>query len=346
MAAVRDAHLLIFSHQLASMIRSNLQLVDVLDNLARETPQKRFRAIVEDVADRVKHGIDFGDALAEHPAAFSEIFVNIVKAGMASGRLADAVNQMSIYLSVMNDIRRKVRGAMSYPLFMLAAFVAVFNGMVFFILPRFGNMFQMFGRKLPAATQLLMDIGEFWKGNWYFVIGGIAVLVLAFASWIASPDGRPIWDRVKLGAPIIGSIWRMAALSRFLRTLAVQMRNEVRLLEALMLAAEAAANVHIREIIYGIADEIERGASLARAFRDHEIFHGIVLQMVAAGEEAGTLDDLLLSAADYFESLLRDRLETVTALINPILTILIGLMVAGMMVAAFLPVISGAGMGG
>lgn len=343
--AVRQTHLLIFSQQLASMIRSNLQLVDVLDNLARETPHKRLKGIVEDVAGRVKRGIDFSEALAEHPKAFDEIYVNIVKAGMASGRLGEAVGQIAKYLTVMQEINRKVRGAMSYPLFMAAAFFVTFNGMVFFILPRFASMFKMFGRKLPAPTQILMDIGDFWKAYWYLVIGGIVLCVFAFAGWIASPDGRAVWDRVKLRIPIIGPIWRMAALSRFLRTLAVQVKNEVQLLDSLVLAADSAANVHVREVIYDVADEIEKGVGLARAFRKHEIFHGIVLQMVSAGEESGTMDELLLSAADYFESLLRERLETVTGMINPILTILIGLLVAGMMVAAFLPVISGAGAG-
>lgn len=338
MARVSDTHLLIFTQQFAAMMRSNLQLVDVLENLASETPQKGLRDVVEGVSDRVKHGVDLGDAMSEHPNVFSEIYVNVIRAGMASGRLGDAITQITNYLKVMHDVGRKVRGALSYPIFMIVAFFLVFNGMVFFILPRFAMVFSSFGKKLPWPTLLMMDIGNFWASYWYLILGGIALVIIFFSVWIASEDGRAIWDRIKLRIPIFGSIWRMSALSKFLRTLAVQLRNEVLLLDALVLSAEATGNVFIREIIFDIAEDIERGVGLANAFRDHQVFHGIVLQMISAGEEAGTLDELLLSSADYFENLLNDRLETVTGLVNPILTVFVGLAIAGMMVASFLPV--------
>lgn len=338
MAAVRSAHLLIFTQQFASMMRSNLQLVEVLDNLARETPQARLREVVEEVSDKVKHGIDLGDALAEHPNVFSDIYVNVIKAGMMSGRLGESITQISNYLAVMDDVGRKVRSAMSYPIFMVIAFFFVFNGMVFFILPRFSKMFSNFGKELPAPTQILIDLGDFWAANWYLILGGGALGAFSFAVWIASEDGRAIWDKAKLRLPLMGNIWRMGALSRFLRTLAVQIKNEVSLLDALVLSADASDNVYIRETIYQIAEDVERGAGLSNAFREHEIFHGIVLQMIAAGEEAGTLDELMLSSADYFERLLYDQLESVTGMINPLLTVFVGLAVAGMMVASFLPV--------
>ena len=309
---VNDTHLLIFTQQFSSMIRSNLQLVDVLDNLAKETPQKRLRQIIEDIAESVKHGVDLGDALAGHPGVFNEIYVNVVRAGMASGRLGEAMIQITSYLSMIYEITRQARSAMTYPIFMLVAFFAVFNGMVFFILPRFAAMFANFGRDLPFATQVMIDIGNYWKDNWLLIIGGVVLTPLAFVTWIATEDGRAIWDRIKLRMPVIGSVWRLAALSRFIRTLAVQIKNEVMLLDALIHSAEASGNVYLRETIYDIAEEVERGSSIAAAFREYRIFEGIVLQMISSGEEAGELDELLLSAADYFERLLRNRLETVT----------------------------------
>lgn len=338
MASVSNTHLLIFTQQFASMMRSNLQLVDVLDDLARETPQKHLRLAIQDVAERVKHGVGLGDALTEHPGVFGEVYVNVVRAGMASGRLGEAISQVTIYLQVMDQVARQVRGALSYPLFVMAAFFVVFNGMVFFILPRFAMMFKSFNKALPWPTQVLLDIGDFWAAHWYLVLGGIALLVGCFWQWTASEDGRALWDRWKLGIPILGPLWRMAALSRFLRTFAVQVKNEVLLLDALVLSAEASANVYIRDTIYNIAEDVEKGVTVANAFRDYEVFHGIVLQMIASGEESGSLDELLLSAADYFESLLRDRMQTVTGLINPVLTVFVGIAIAGMMIASFMPV--------
>ena len=340
MAAVKTTHLLIFTRQFASMIRSRLQLVDVLGNLALETPQRRLRNAIEDVTVNVQRGMDLGDALNGFPRIFDSIFVNVVKAGMESGQLDDSLDQMAQYLERMDEVSRKVRSAMTYPIFMVLAFFGVFNGMVFVILPRFQKMFSTFGAELPLPTQIMLTIGDFYGANWYFLLGGIVGSIAAFIIWISNSAGRHTWDQLKLSLPVIGNIWRMGALSRFLRTLAVQVRNNVPLLNALRLSASASGNVYIEEIIYQIADEIETGAGIAETFRRYDVFTGIVLQMIAAGEEAGILDELLLSAVLYFDSLLNDLIETATGLINPVLTVVIGAGIASMMLAAFLPVLN------
>ena len=344
MAAVKLSHLLIFTKQFSAMVGSKLQLVYVLENLASETPQRRLRSTIEDVTEDVQHGVDLSDALAKFPRIFSSIYINVVRAGMASGQLGDALTQIAQYLERLDEMNRKVRTALSYPMFLLLAFFVVFNGMVFVILPQFAKMFASFGKELPAPTQFMLDIGAFYSSNWYFLLGGGAVTVASFVLWLSSPAGRRHWDELKLSIPILGRLWRMSTLSRFLRTLSVQVRNYVPLLEALRLSASASGNLYIEEIIYTIADDVERGVGIAQSFREHEVFSGIVLQMIASGEEAGALDELLMSAATYFDSLLREHLNTITNLINPILTVFVGTGIAGMMIAAFLPVfeISGA----
>ena len=331
-------NVLIFTQQFASMIRSNLPLVDVLDNLAAETPQRRLRASIDQIGLDVRHGMDLGDAMAMHPGNFDDVYVSVVKSGIESGRLAEALTQIAEYQRVMNEISRKVRSALTYPIFVVAAFFGVFNAQVFFILPRFEKMFQNFGKALPWPTQVLLDIGAAWKENWFLMLGSIALICLAFIVWISTREGREIWDRIKIQIPIIGPVWRMGALARFLRTLAVQVQNDVPLLDALRLAADAASNLYVREILNQIADDVENGRGIADSFRQHRIFHGIVLQMIAAGEEAGTLDELLMSSANYFDSLTADRLEKITGLINPVLTVIVGAAIAGIMVASFLPV--------
>lgn len=336
--AVSTLHTLIFTQQFASMIRSNLPLVEVLDNLADETPQKKLRETVITVADDVRHGIDLGQAMAAHPGVFDEVYVNVVKSGMESGHLGDALAQIAHYQKVIHETGRKVKAALTYPVMILLAFFGVFNAMVFFILPRFEVMFKNFNKKLPGPTQFMLDLGAIWSANWYFILAGVGVIAVSFSVWVNSADGRTLWDQIKLHIPLLGSLWRMAALARFLRTLAVQVQNDVPVLEALTLAADAAGNHYVREILYDIADDVGRGRSLAASFRDHAIFHGIVLQMIASGEEAGILDELLMSSADYFDSLVQDLLDRITSLINPLLTIVVGLGIAGMMVAAFMPV--------
>jgi len=340
MAGVKTTHLLIFTKQFASMLASKLQLISVLDNLAQETPQKTLKAALEDVVEEVSRGVDLADAMQAYPKIFSDIYINLVRAGMMSGRLADSLTQMSGYLERNDIVRRKVRGAISYPMFMLLAFFAVFNGMVFFILPRFAKMFSSFGSELPGPTQMMMDIGDFYQNNWPYILGMIGLVVVAVIVWLSTEDGRRIWDEYKLRIPIVGPIWRMGALARFLRTLAVQISNNVQLLDALRLSAAASGNIYIEEVILGIARDVEHGIGISAAFREHDVFSGIVLQMVSSGEEAGMLHELMLSAADYYDQLLNERIDDVVSLINPILTVFIGLGIASMMVAAFLPVLN------
>ncbi|MEO5369642.1 MAG: type II secretion system F family protein [Magnetococcus sp. DMHC-1] len=338
MSAIKSSDLVIFSNQFASMLRSHLPLLQVLQNLARETPNTLLREAVEDIGSDLEQGVDFGEALEAHPRVFDEVYVNVVKSGMMSGRLAQSITQISVYLAKAEAVGSTVRKSLSYPIFLLVAFFGVFNAMVFMILPRFRDMFASMNQKLPKPTQFLLDMGDVWASNWYFILGGLAGIFITFGVWTATTDGRAIWDEFKLRLIWIGPLWRMAALSRFLRTFAVQIENEVEILHALRLAASSTSNRFIEESILDIADDVERGLSLTAAFETHDIFSGIVLQMISSGEEAGTLDELLLSAADYYERLLDSRISMVTGLINPILTVLIGISIAGMLIAAFLPV--------
>ena len=340
MAAVKTAHLLIFTRQFSSMIASRLQLVDILNNLAQETPQRRLRIAIENISNDVQRGIDFGDALSYFPRIFDDIYVNVVRAGLESGQLDDSLNQMAEYLQRVDEINRKVRGAISYPIFMFVAFFAVFNGMVIVILPRFEKMFSTFDSELPLPTQIMLKIGDVYTTNWHIIFLLIFTIIASFVIWINNAAGRRIWDEAKFSIPVVGVIWRMGALSRFLRTLAVQMRNTVPLLDALRLSASASGNAYIEEIIRDIADEVENGSGIAATFREYDVFSGIVLQMIAAGEEAGILDELLFSAATYFDSMLEDRIDTATNMINPILTVTIGAGIAAMMIAAFAPVLN------
>lgn len=338
MAAVPLSSLLIFTNQFSAMIQSQLPLVDVLDNLAMETPHRRLQSAVTAVVEDVEHGQELGDALSYHPDVFDQIYVNVVRAGMGSGRLDEALAQLSVHLTKADIVSKKMRGAMFYPMVVMAIALVAFNAVVFFILPKFQTMFASMSKDLPAITQLLIDVGEVWRANWLIIFGLVLFIVILIGVWLATPEGRYVWDQKKLDLPVVGKLWRMGALTKFLRTLAVQMRNEVPLLDSLELAAPASGNVYIEDLVLGIADDIERGVGIAQAFRDYDVFGGVVLQMISSGEESGELDELLMSAAEYFDRLLDDQIQRTTALINPVLTVFIGLFMAGMVIGVFLPV--------
>lgn len=338
MRTVKLSQLLIFTRQFAAMTNSQLQLSYILQNLAKETPHRRMRETIQQILDDILHGVDLANAFAKFPNVFNEVYVNVIRAGLESGMLGSALNQIARYLEVADDMNRKVRTAFSYPIFLLVAFIVVFNAQVFVILPQFKAMFDKFDRALPVPTQMMLDIGHFYVIYWPHLVVGLVGVVAAFVVWISSRGGRRIWDEYKLKLPVVGRIWRMAALSRLLRTLAVQVQNVVPLVVALELSSSASGNKYIEELILEIVDDIKNGEGIADSFREHEIFSGIVLQMISSGEESGEFDTLLLSAAEYFDSLLSEQVGTLTDLINPLLTVIVGLAIAGMMVAAFLPV--------
>ena len=338
MKGVSLTHLLIFTRQFASMMGSQLQLAYVLENLAKETPNRTMRETIELILDDVLHGVDLGDAFAAQSRVFNEIYVNVVRAGLESGMLGSALDQIARYLEIADEMRRKVRGAFSYPIFLLIAFFAVFNIQVFAILPRFEAMFKNFNKPLPEPTQFMLAVGGFYTANWHYILVLSVGMIVGFIIWISTRDGRRIWDEIKLKIPLFGGSFRMASLSRLLRTLAVQVENQVNLVTALELSASASGNRYIEEVIFDIVDDIRNGEGIADSFRAQDVFSGIVLQMIASGEEAGEFDKLLMSAANYYDALLAEQLDTMTGLINPVLTVFIGGAIAGMMIAAFLPV--------
>ncbi len=333
-----NTHLVIFAKQFSSMMGSSLQLVSVLDNLARETPHRRLRQAVGQIAELVRAGTDLADAMARFPTLFNGVFLGLVRSGVEAGQLPQALNHVVNYLARVEELNRRMMAAAVYPVFVLLIFCGVAAGMIFFILPKYQAIFRNFGRDLPGPTQFLLDIGDWLREDALLFAGLGGLLATLAASVIVSPRGRMLWDKGKLRIPILGQVWRLAALARFSRTLAVQVSNHVSLVRALRLAASASGNVFVAAQVTAIASDVELGASVTQAFKDRELFAGIVLQMVSAGEEAGRLDELLLSAANYFDSLLIQRIETTTGLINPTLTAFVGCSTAGMMLASFLPV--------
>ena len=335
---VTSSQLYLFTRQFASMMGSRLQLVTVLSNLARETPNRRLRQVLEEVTDDLYAGVDLADSLEKHPRIFNSIYVNVIRSGLNASQLPDALQHMSLYLEKVDDLSKKIKSSVMYPVFILIVFCLVFNVMSFLVLPRFAVLFGSLGRELPVPTQIMMRLANGYIDNWHLIIGGLAAVVALFVVWISSEAGRAVWDDLKLRLPVVGSVWRTAAISRFLRTFAVQLQNHIPAVQAIRIAAKATSNVYITEIIWDIAQRVEAGETMASAFRREEIFGGVVQQIVTSGEEAGMLDNLMLSAASYFDTVISQRISGLTALINPLLTAVVGCGIAGMLIAAFLPV--------
>lgn len=336
--------LLIFTKQFAAMVRSNLPLVQALESLSRDAPGRSFRSMLTHVLEQVRCGRDFHRALADYPKVFNGTYIGVVRAGMQSGQLGIALSQIAEYLDAHDKIIKKVRAALIYPGMLFASFAVTFHVMVFGILPRFETLFKSYGKALPAPTQFVLDVGRVYEENWPFMLGAIVITGMFFIAWIRTIEGRVAFDRLKLRIPLFGNLMRLSAIARFAQTLAIQVQNSVGLIESIRVAAPANNNKYIERSLLKIADHIEQGESITQAFQRESLFQGVVQQMISAGEQSGDLGTPLVSVANYFESLWAQKLEAVISTVNPLLTASMGMLISGMLVAAFLPVFQVSGL--
>ena len=318
------------------MVNSNLQLVPVLESLTRETTKRALRAALQDIVGKVRRGGEFDRALADHPKIFNPTYVGVVRAGMQSGQLGEALQQVSEYLSALDKVMKKMRSAAIYPALLITAFLITFHILVFGVLPRFEVLFSNFGQELPAPTRFVLAIGDAYARSWAMLLALVCGIAAGLIIWTRK---NPIsFDRLKLRVPLLGPLLRLSALARFSHTLAIQVKNSVSLIEAIRVAAPACNNRYAQASLRQIADDIERGQGIAQAFARQDLFRGVVQQMISAGEQSGDLGEPLRSAASYFENLWIQRVDAFIAIVNPTLTAVIGLLISGMLIAAFLPV--------
>lgn len=336
--------LLIFTKQFSAMVRSNLPLVQALESLSRDAPRRSFRVILADILEQVRCGRDFHRALADYPRTFDGTYIGVVQAGMQSGQLGVALQQISDYLDSHDKVLKKVRAALIYPGMLFVSFAVTFHVMVFGILPRFQSLFMSYNKPLPVPTQLVIDIGAVYARDWPFMVGTALLVGMGFFAWIRTAQGRIDFDRLKLKIPIFGDLMRLSAVARFAQTLAIQVQNSVSLIESIRVAAPANNNKYVEQSLVSIANHIEQGESITHAFQREILFQGVVQQMISAGEQSGDLAGPLSSVANYFESLWVQKLESVISTVNPLLTATMGLLISGMLIAAFLPVFEVSGL--
>jgi type IV pilus assembly protein PilC len=335
---VSSAELLIFTRQFSAMVKSRLPLVQALESLSREAPKGAFRTALNDVLIKVRAGFDFDRALADHPRIFNSTYVGVVRAGMQTGQLEDALHEIGKYLTGLDHVRKKIHSAMIYPLVLLMALIGVFHAMIFGILPRFETLFSQFDKELPVPTQMVLALGDAYASSWQYFAVTLGLSGFGFIAWSRTRSGRLAIDTWKLKVPVLGPLWRLEALARFAHTLSIQVQNAVSLIDAIRVAAPASNNLFVQASLHAVASEIENGKGITQAFAQHKLFQGVVQQMISAGEKTGDLAEPLRSVASYFESLWVQRLEGAIALVNPIMTTVIGALIAGMLIAAFLPV--------
>jgi type IV pilus assembly protein PilC len=327
----------VFSRQFATMINSGLSLLRSLYILAEQTENKALAEIANQVRMDVEKGSSLSAALARHPKAFSRLYVSMVRAGEIGGVLDAVLLRLADTIEKQVELRRKVKSAMTYPAVVGALALLILTAMLLFIIPMFEDLYNELGGTLPAPTKVLITLSQFARKLWFVVLGAEIGGVFAFRKWISSEDGRKKWDAIKLKMPVFGVLVRKTALARFSRTLSALVRSGVPILESLDIVAETSGNSVVAEAVRDTQSAVKRGEPLSRKLEDHPVFPPMVVQMMAVGEETGALDEMLDKIADFYDGEVEATVDALTSLIEPLLIVVMGVCVGGMVIALYMP---------
>ncbi len=332
------ADLVIFTRQLATMIDAGLAMVQSLQALSEQTTNKVMRDVIKDITSRVESGDSFSEALQKHPKVFDRLYVCMVGAGERGGLLAEILARLAVYLENTARLRKKVKSAMMYPTVVSCVAVAITIFLLVKVVPVFGEIFKSFNAKLPAPTMYLVEISNIVKSYLILFLFAGGALVYAWLYFIKTPTGRQFWDSRRIKLPVFGSIAHKICLARFTRTLASLIRSGVPILEVLQIVSQTVGNVVMEKSIKTAATDIERGESISVALGKHPIFPTMIIRMVTAGEQTGKIDNMLERIADFLDEEIETTLSGLTALIEPILIVFLGVVVGGMVICMFLPI--------
>jgi type IV pilus assembly protein PilC len=339
--SVKETDLVLFTRQLSTMIEAGISLVQALTALYDQCDPKRqksLRHIISDVTTRVQGGETFHESIAKHPRVFDRLFVSMVKAGEHGGLLAEILDRLAGFLEASARLRKKIKSAMTYPVIVICIAMAITTFLIVKVVPIFGEIFQDFGSKLPAPTQFLIDVSDFMRGEWYFLLGGAGAIFFGIRTFLRSTRGKQLWDRWKLKLPVFGPLIHKICMSRFARTFAQLIRSGVPILEVLDIVGGASGNHVVETSIKGVSNDVEKGDNLSVALSKKTIFPPMMLRMVAAGEATGKIDTMLEKMADFWDEEIEAMLDALTSLIEPMLIVFLGVIVGGIVIAMFLPI--------
>lgn len=335
--------LVIFTRQFATMIDSGLPLVQCLDILSSQQEKPAFKQILLKVKESVESGSTFADALAKHPKAFDELFVNLVAAGEVGGILDTILNRLAAYIEKAMKLKKQIKGAMVYPVTIMSIAVIVVGVILVFVIPTFAKMFADFGGELPAPTKFVIALSNFLLKYIIVIIAAIFGSIWGVKKFYSTPVGRKKIDAFALKAPIAGPLIRKVAVAKFTRTLGTMISSGVPIMDGLEIVAKTAGNKIIEEAIYSVRQSISEGKTMAEPLQACGIFPPMVVQMISVGEATGAMDAMLNKIADFYDDEVDDAVSAMTAMMEPMLMVFLGTTVGGLVIAMYLPIFKLAG---
>ena len=334
---VKMKEVAILSRQLATMVNSGLTLVRSLTILEAQAENPLLSQVVGDVRTRVEQGSSLSAALENHPAVFNNLYVAMIRAGEVGGALDETLLRLADTLEAAVRLRSKIKSAMAYPVVVLGLIILIVSGMLLFVVPIFEGMYADLGGSLPFPTRILIGISGIITTFWWLFAAALVGGIVAFRRWKRTPEGKHSWDAFKLRLPIVGKVVQKVSISRFARTFSVLSRTGVPVLQALDIVSATAGNSLVTAAIGDVQTAVKRGESLASPLHRHEVFPPMVTHMMAVGEETGAMDSMLSKVSDFYDQEVEDTMSALTSLIEPLLIIVMGVVVGGILIALYLP---------
>jgi type IV pilus assembly protein PilC len=336
---VKPAVLAVFTRQLATLIEAGMPLLRGLRILREQEESPALAKIVDQISDQIEGGGSLSEALAAHPRVFNTLYVNMVKAGELSGALELTLRRLAEFMEKAQKIKGKVKAAMFYPAAVLVVASAILTLLMAYIIPKFQDLFAGLNLKMPPLTTFVLNVSHIIKADFIFALAGFGVLAVLFSIGIRTKHGRKVFDRVKLRAPVVGPVFRKLAISRFARTLGTLLGNGVPILQALNIVKETTGNVVVGQVISTIHDSVKEGDTMAAPLKASRVFPAMVAGMVDIGEQTGALPDMLMKVADNYDDQVDNAVTSMTSLLEPIMIVFLAVIVGGIVIAVFLPII-------
>ena len=335
---VKTRDVVIFTRQFATMINAGLPLVQSLSILAQQTENKVLKDITKAVVYDVEAGNTLADALAKHPKAFTGLYVNMVAAGEAGGILDTILLRLATFLEKNDALVRKVKGALVYPAVIITVAIIAVAVLLIFVIPTFSSMFASVNMELPLPTRVVIQASDILTRFWWAIIGGAIALVLGIRSYYSTPDGRKNIDGMLLKAPVLGDLLRKSAVSRFTRTLGTLISSGVSILDGLEITAKTAGNRVVHDAVMQSRQSIAGGETIAGPLQTSGVFPPMVISMISVGEQTGGLDEMLTKIADFYDAEVDVAVSALLSLMEPVMIVVLGVIVGGMVVAMYLPI--------
>ena len=335
---VQEAEVMLFSRQLYTLLKAGVPIMRALGGLQESAGSKAMRDVIQGIREGLDSGRELALSLALYPTVFSTFYLSMVRVGEMTGRLEEIFLRLFHHMEFEAFMRNQIKSALRYPTFVVIAMAIAIVVVNIWVIPAFATVFKGFGAQLPLMTRILLAFSEFMVASWYWLIAGTVAAVFGFKAWVGSKRGRYQWDKMKMGFPIAGRIIHKATLARFARSFALASKSGVPIIQALNTVALTVDNDYIAEKISNMRDGVERGESVLRTALQARIFTPVVLQMIAVGEESGSLDDMMEEVADLYQREVEIEIKNLSASIEPILIVFLGLLVLVLALGIFLPI--------